>query len=165
MAGKRSSSQGTWVVAGAIVLVGLLVVGVLVLLLGGSDGDQTASPSATTHSPNPPRTRSPHVRPSRSVTPSPSPTHTRSPSPSPSSEPSEADLVRAVVEQQANIDRPSEVKTVGAVDFYDDREACPQTGHAAATTVRFTSAPRTGIYFLCRSRTRWDIDSGPLYGE
>ena len=170
MAKRRSANNGAWIIAGAVVLVGLLIVIALVLVLGKSGNEQAASPSASVTSPRPTRTHSPHARPSStesvSPSPSPSPRHSHSPSPSPSPSPiDEQALVREAVAKQAALDRPGQVRVITEVSFYTDRAGCPQTGQASATTVRFTTPPKVGIYIFCRARTHWEYADGPLYGE
>lgn len=165
MAQQRSSS-GPWIIAGSIVLVGLLAIIASILLLKGTNGTGSPSPSPSikhspsrTHTPRPPRS----PRPSKSPSPSPSPSPAPSVSPSPTVDNSA--LVRSAVTKQAGLDRPGELSHVGQPDFYTDPGGCPQTGQAASTTVRFANPPKVGIYIFCKARAHWQYADGPIYGQ
>ena len=157
MAAKRSS--GAPIIAGAIVLVGLIVVIVLVLLFRDDTPEPGPSPS-----PSPSLSESP----SPSASPSPSGTRSPKPSPSPSPSPSptvdNATLVRQAIQDAAEADRPGEVKHVGNVEFFKD-SACA-TRDAAQASVRYTSPEKAAIFFTCQhANGRWKVTQGPIYGE
>lgn len=161
---QSGSNKGPWIVAGAIVLAGLLVIIALVILLGGNDSNPKASPS---QSPTMASSKSP--RPHRSPKPSGSPSESPSPSPSESASPSpttdDTALIRVAVEKQANRDRPGELKHIGQVEYYTDKVGCAQTGQAASTFVRFSVQPKAAIYIFCKGRAHWTYSDGPIYGE
>lgn len=161
---QTGSNKGPWIVAGAIVLAGLLVIIALVVLLGGNGSKPQASPS---QSPTVTRSKSPHPHksPKPSVSPSESPSQSPSESVSPSPTVDDTALVRAAVGKQADRDRPGELKHIGQVEFFTDKVGCAQTGQAASTFVRFTAQPKAAIYIFCKARAHWKYSDGPIYGE
>jgi hypothetical protein len=149
--------RGPWIIAGAIVLVGLLVVIALVLLLRDDDGGEvqgTPSPSPAEETPTPSPTRT------RTRTPSPSP----SPQPSPTPTADDATLIRVAVQRAAERDRPGEVTHVGNVQFYRNPACATREGGQA--NVRYTVPPKVAIFIVCESSNgRWKVTQGPIYGE
>ncbi|MEX1045817.1 MAG: hypothetical protein WD757_04990 [Actinomycetota bacterium] len=156
------SGKGPWIVAGAVVVAGIIVAIALVIVLSGGSGPEP-SPSGS-----PTQTQSPSTSPSPSKSPRPKPTKSPRPSPSPSPSPvvNNALLVRQSVERAANNDRPGQVKHVGHVDFYRNRQGC-SSGDSASANVRYTEADpqKTAVWISCRSGSRWIVTQGPIYGE
>jgi hypothetical protein len=160
---QRQSSNGPWIIAGSIVLAGLMIIIAMALLFGGKNGGESASPSPSMGRHSPVKSHSP--RPHRSPKPTESPSPSLSPSPSPSPTVDATVLLRTAVAKQAARDRPGEQTHIGQVEFYTDNAGCPQTGQAASTLVRFASQPRVGIYIFCKARAYWKYADGPIYGE
>lgn len=179
MAAAKKSTRGSFVIAAAIVLVGLMVVVTLVIL---SRDDREPSVAPTT-----PAARvsdTPKVKPvptelnsdghgsTRDVfspipEPSTSPEPSQSPEPSSSPSPSinEDDLVRARVTRDADKDRPGELAHVGNVEIYTtSKQTCASKLGASANT-RYDTKPKLGTWFLCKDGERWIVVSGPVYGE
>lgn len=158
------SSQGPWIIAGAIVLAGLIVVIALVMMNSGGSSTPSPTPVASSSAPAPePTATKTHTR-----SPRPSPSVTQSPSPSPTASPSPAIdpavEVRQVVQDAAEADRPSDVRHVGNVQFYKDSACATREGGSA--NVRYNSAPKAGIFIVCKNtHGRWKVTQGPLYGE
>lgn len=158
------SGKGPWIVAGAVIVAGIIVAIALVIVLSGGSGPEP-SPSGS-----PTQTQSPSQSPSASPSKSPRPKPTRSPKPSPSPSPSpvvnNALLVRQSVERAANKDRPGQVKHVGNVEFYRNRQGC-STGDSASANVRYTEADpqKAAVWISCRRGSRWIVTQGPIYGE
>ena len=166
MATKRFS--GAPIIAGSIVIVGILIVITLVVLLR-DDGSTTAEPStspAASSQPEPSESKRPRSpRPSPSSEPSPSPSSKPSPSPTPTLPPPNNDVIRATVSRAANRDRHGEVTHVGQVRLYHtDKQTCP-TRSGATVNVRYDSDPKFGLFYLCQRGERWVVTAGPLYGE
>ena len=164
MAQRSGNSTNTWIIAGSIVLAGLLIM-IAILVVSGGDDEPKAGSSPSIDQPTDEPTGTPTPRKSRSPRPKPSPTPTPSPSPSPSPTVDPAVALRALTQKQADRDRPGEVKHVGQVELFKDSTGCPQTGQAASVYVRFSTQPKFGIYIWCEARVRWKYHDGPIYGE
>ena len=169
MATSKGSS-GTPIIAGAVVLVGIMIV-ITLLLLNRDDGSSTAEPSTSPAAsaqpePSPSKSKRPKSpKPDTSPTSSPSARPSASPSPTPTIPPPNNDVIRATVARAANQDRRGEVKHVGGVKLYRTDKVSCATRSAASVGVRYDSSPNFGTFFLCQKGERWIITAGPLYGE
>ena len=168
---SSNRSSGASIIAGSIILVGIIVVITLVVLFRG-DGENSAEPSTTPASstspdPDPEPSKSKDPKSPKPDTPSPSPSARPSPAPSPTLPPPNYDTIRATVERAANRDRRGEVKHVGEVRIYKTDKGTCATRTGASVNVRYTSADpsKFGVWYLCQRGERWFITAGPLYGE
>lgn len=157
--GPQPPSRGPWIIAGSIVVVGLIVVIALVLLFRDSSPEPEASPS-----PSVTETVSPSASPTPTRTRPPKPSVTPTPQPSPSPTVDNATLVREATQDAADADRPGEVKHVGNVAFMKNSSCATRNG--ASASVRYTSPIKQATFFLCqKSNGAWKVTQGPLYGE
>jgi hypothetical protein len=167
---SSNRSSGAPIIAGSIILVGILIVITLVILFRG-DGSNTAEPSTTpaasiSPEPEPSKSKRPKSpRPDQSPTPSASPSARPSPSPTPTLPPANYTVIRDTTERAANRDRRGEVKHVGEVRLYKTDKATCATRSGATVNVRYSDSPKFGVWYLCQKGERWLVTAGPLYGE